>query len=267
MAAIGLLGPTQGIADEISAPFEGADIVILGEIHDNPQHHINQARIVSDLQPAALVFEMIPPELARKVTPALRENAARLEGVLKWRDSGWPDFAMYYPIFSAAPDAAIFGGAMARDQVRVAVEDGAAAVFGASAELFGLDVPLPAEQLEQRIQLQDDAHCGALPDEMLPGMVEAQRLRDAALARATVAAFAHAQADKTGPVVVITGNGHAREDWGMPAALRVYFADRPDVDIRTLAQLESTDAGNMPVTSSVVTAPAEREDPCKAFAK
>ena len=251
----------------MSAPFAGADIIILGEVHDNPQHHINQARIVSQLQPSALVFEMITPTLARQVTPDVRENAIRLEATLAWEGSGWPDFSMYYPIFAAATEAAIFGGAMDREQVRRAMSDGAAAAFGDAAPLFGLTADVPEAQLEQRLQLQQDAHCGALPEEMLPGMVEAQRVRDAALARAAVAAYAHAQATDRGPVVVITGNGHAREDWGMPAALRAYFAGRDEVDIRTLAQFETSVDGDLPVTTTLVTEPAERDDPCKAFAK
>ncbi len=248
-------------------PLQGADIVILGEVHDNPIHHVNQARIVAELQPMALVFEMVTADAARKVTPDIRENAVQLDAALGWAASGWPDFAMYYPIFVAAPEAAIFGGALPRDEVREAIGDGAAAVFGGSAPLFGLDQPLPEEQLAARIQLQQDAHCGALPTEMLPGMVEAQRLRDAALARASVAALAHAQASGGGPVVVITGNGHAREDWGMPAALRTYFAATgQDVDIRTLAQFESADETGA-FTSTIATEPADRDDPCKAFAK
>jgi uncharacterized iron-regulated protein len=103
--------------DTLSAPFRDAQIVILGEVHDNPMHHANQARIVYDLQPHALVFEMFGPDKARGLTPDIRDNAIALEAALDWQDSGWPDFAMYYPIFSSAPDAAIFGGALPRETV------------------------------------------------------------------------------------------------------------------------------------------------------
>jgi uncharacterized iron-regulated protein len=107
-----------------------------------------------------------------------------------------------------------------------------------------------------------------MPRDMMGGMVEAQRLRDAGLTRATVAAFEHAKAVSDAPqVVVITGNGHAREDWGVPAMLRLYYADQPDIEIRTLAQFEAETDGDLPFTSSVVTKPAERADPCAALKK
>jgi uncharacterized iron-regulated protein len=246
--------------------FRDAEVVILGEIHDNPTHHENQARIVSELQPSALVFEMIDAPTARKITPELRASEARLEAHLDWEASGWPDFTMYYPIFTAAPEAVIFGGALPRDDVRRAVTDGAAAVFGDAAPLFGLDQPLPEDQLQQRLTLQQEAHCNALPEDMLPGMVEAQRLRDAALAKATVAALEHARALGTGgPVVVITGNGHARDDWGVPAKLRTYYSN--EIVIETLGQYEDTSPEIVPFSQTLSAAAAEREDPCAAFAK
>jgi uncharacterized iron-regulated protein len=209
---------------------------------------------------------MIEAPTARKITPDLRSDEARLEAHLTWEASGWPDFGMYYPIFAAAPDAAIFGGALPRDDVRRAVSDGAAAVFGDAAPLFGLDQPLPDTQLEQRIALQQEAHCNALPEDLLPGMVEAQRLRDAALARAAVAALEHARAvGNGGPVVVITGNGHARDDWGVPAKLRAFYGD--GVVIGTLGQYEDAPPALAPFSNTLTAAPADREDPCAAFAK
>jgi len=257
---------TAASSDDLGLAFGQTEIVILGEIHDNPAHHATQARIVGQLQPDALVFEMIEPGPARQITPDMRANAAMLERHLGWESSGWPDFAMYYPIFNAAPDSAIFGAALPRDTVRQAVTDGAAQVFGDAATLFGLDQSLPPDQLEERLELQQVAHCNALPESMLPGMVEAQRLRDAALARATVAAFELARASSDTPqVVVITGNGHAREDWGMTAMLRTYYSDDPTIDIAALAQFEGEAPEDHPFTTHIVTETADREDPCAAF--
>jgi uncharacterized iron-regulated protein len=106
--------------------------------------------------------------------------------------------------------------------------------------------------------MQFEAHCEALPEEMLPVMVDLQRLRDAVLARAVKRAL-----DETGgPVAVIAGNGHARKDWGAPAALgRV-----SDVPVFALGIVEP--GGEEGAFDAVETVPAvEREDPCEVFRK
>ena len=258
---------TEGwAATEFADEFRGAEIVILGEIHDNPVHHRNQADLVRELQPDALVFEMIEPKIALSVTPQTRSDEAFLERLLSWEANGWPDFGMYYPIFEAAPKAAIFGGGAPRQDVLRAVRDGAADVFGGASALFGIDEPLDPAQLSERIVLQREAHCNALPEEMLSGMVEAQRLRDAALASAAVAALLEAQTtDDTPQVVVIAGNGHARDDWGVPALLRDYFSDAPGIEIKTFAQYERTAPDAAPYTNWIATEAADRRNPCDVF--
>lgn len=256
-------GELDPSSDDFLRQFRDADIVFLGEVHDNPAHHALQARVVSSLGPSALVFEMVEPGQARAITQDIRSSAIKLEAALAWDARGWPDFAMYFPIFAAAEKAGLFGGALPRDDVRRAVSDGAASVFGAAAPLFGLDQPLKAAQQADREALQMAAHCDALPEEMLAGMVEAQRLRDAALARAVINAM---QQGGQGPVVVIAGNGHVREDWGIPQALRVYLdASGETANILSLGQYEETPPDTPNVTHWVVTEAAMREDPCNAF--
>ncbi|MEM9343020.1 MAG: ChaN family lipoprotein [Pseudomonadota bacterium] len=250
-------------AEEISledVPRIAADVVILGEVHDNPGHHLNQAAAVAAVAPKALVFEMFGPQAALRVKPGMAFSPDALAEALGWADSGWPDFAYYHPIFVAAPEAAIFGGDLPRDQVRQAVMDGAAEVFGPGAALFGLDAPLPEDEVAEREQLQMEAHCNALPESMASGMVEAQRLRDAALAQAVVAAMA----DTGGPVVLITGNGHARRDWGVPRMLERVL---PDASVVTVAQYETAAPEDPPFDYWFVTPAAPRDDPCDAFAK
>jgi uncharacterized iron-regulated protein len=232
----------------------------LGEVHDHPAHHDTQAQVVAAMAPRALVFEMLTPDQAARVTPDNRADRGALETALGWAESGWPDFAMYHPIFTAAPEAAVLGGALPRDQVRAAFTGGAAAVFGADAAAYGLADPLAPEDQAAREALQQEAHCNALPPEMLPGMVEAQRLRDAALARAVVQAM-----DATGgPVAVITGTGHARKDHGIPAALAVAA---PDLRVLAVGQVEADPGPDAPFDLWVITDPVDRPDPCLAFRK
>ncbi|MGI1660677.1 ChaN family lipoprotein [Palleronia sp. KMU-117] len=233
-----------------------ADIVVLGEVHDNPVHHAHQAIAVEAIAPRAIVFEMLSPDQAGRITPALLASEPALGAVLGWDAAGWPDFGMYYPVFLAARGAAFRGGTETVAAARQAVRDGAAAVFGEGAEAFALDRPLPEVERALRIEEQRVAHCDALPDDLLPGMVEAQRLRDAWLARATLAAHA----ETGGPVVVITGNGHARTDWGVPALLA---AAAPGLSVLSVGQYEEAADAAPPFDLWLVTEAAARADPCK----
>ncbi|SOC01877.1 ChaN family lipoprotein [Rhodobacter maris] len=255
-------------AEEISAAdlphrvlAEAPQVLVLGEIHDNPGHHQNQAAAVAALAPKALVFEMLSPEQAAKVTPELIAQPAKLGEVLGWEAAGWPDFALYAPIFAAAPEAKIYGAALPRAQVRRAFTEPLGALLPEGAR-YGLDTPYPADvQTELEAETQAD-HCDALPPEMLPGMVAAQRLRDAAFAQTTLAALAQTG----GPVALITGSGHARTDRAVPALIA--RAD-PAVRLLTLGQLERPAEGKIdpdqPFDIWIVTDPTPREDPCAAF--
>ncbi|TMM51109.1 hypothetical protein FDT80_14680 [Sulfitobacter sabulilitoris] len=243
-------------AQEIPQAARDADVVVLGEAHDNPAHHATQARWVAALRPAALVFEMLTPDQAVRVTPAVRTDPGALADALEWDASGWPDFAMYYPIFAAAPDAVVLGAGLPRDTMQTVMTDGADALPDAAR--FGLNSALPKDQQAAREDLQAEAHCGALPETMLPGMVKVQRARDAALARAALDAIAQTG----GPVAVIAGNGHARRDWGVPHLL----AQAEDkITVFALGQAEDGRAPEGGFDLVVNADAVERGDPCAAF--
>ncbi len=242
----------------LSCAANAQDIVILGEVHDNPAHHVVQAEKVAALTPTALVFEMLTPDQADGAVFAEASDQEALEAVLGWDESGWPDFAIYYPIFAAAPEARVYGAGLPRGEAMEALNGGMAALFGEEATAYSLDQPLPEEQQEAREALQFRAHCDAIPEEMLPGMVDIQRLRDAKLARAALRAYT----ETGGPVAVITGNGHARRDWGMPAYIALVA---PDVDVQVIGQTEDDGAieGGFDMVLSSPT--VDRPDPCLAF--
>jgi hypothetical protein len=234
-AALALWAGAAGAAE-----LPPADIYVLGEVHGNPVHHARQAEMVAEIAPSAVVFEQLTEEQAGRIAPGTPRDAATLGPLLDWAESGWPDIAFYAPIM-AATDAPILGAA------------------GAPGDLsaYGLDEPLPGPQQAAREALQAAAHCDALPPEMLPDFVARQRAIDAQFAARTLAAL-----DRFGaPVVLVTGNGHARSDWAVPAAIvRV----RPGVRVYTVVQGE--DGRVPPGGDLVLDAPApERGDPCEAF--
>ena len=230
----------------------GTDIVLLGEVHDNPDAHLGQAAAIQALQPTAVVFEMFSPE------DAVRANLDRATLPEIWSAMSWPDYAIYQPIFDALGNATIVGAAASRDTTRAVFENGAASVFGAEASRFGLDLALPADQQAKREELQFEAHCEAMPKEMMSGMVEVQRFRDALFAKAAIEAL-----ETYGPlVVVVTGNGHARADWGIPVFIK---NAKPEATTFSIAFSESV--LNASFDKVHIVPEAERSDPCAAFKK
>ncbi len=236
----------------------GADVMVLGEVHDNPAHHVWQGEILAALTPAAVVFEMLSPGQAARITPDLRGDPDAMGVAVEWAESGWPDFALYRPVFAALGEAAVYGAALPIEEVRGAIGDGAAARFRGNAARFGLDRALPGGQRAEREDLQREAHCGMLPEEMLGGMIEAQRLRDAAFAATVLQALE----ETGGPVVLITGNGHARTDWAVPHMIR---QAEPEVRVISVGQVEATPEEDVPFDFWRVTEPVDRDDPCAVF--
>lgn len=260
--ALAVAGAVSGSAEEIDATdlyyLPEADIVLLGEVHDNPVHHAHQAIAIEALSPSAVVYEMLSEDQAGRVTARLIASQEALGAVLGWDASGWPDFAMYYPVFVAGGEADVVGAAAPREDVRRAAREGAAAAFGGDAARYGIDAALPGAEQLLRETGQLSAHCNALPADVLPGMVEAQRLRDAWLARAALDALS----ETGGPVAVITGNGHARADWGVP---HMIAAAAPEVRVFSLGQFEDEAWPDPPFDAWIVTDAAPRPDPCAAF--
>ena len=244
---------TPAVADV--GPLPRADVFVLGEVHDNPAHHATQADLVARIAPTALVFEMILP--ADAVADVDVTDADALAEAYRWDAQGWPDFAMYHPIFLAAPEAQVVGANVPREELAQAMRSTAQDVLGIGSVGFNL-WPRAGETYDALIAEQAAAHCDMLPADLLPGMVEAQRLRDAALALA-----AREAVDETGgPVAIITGNGHARTDTGVPFVLK---ALAPDLAVWSLGQFEAAPDGDAPFDATVVADPVDRGDPCDAF--
>ena len=260
LAVAACTAATAGLAERIEPEalerLPSADVIILGEIHDNFDHHLNQALALRALQPAVIAFEMLTPAQAEIANARL--STGLLLGVeLGWEHSGWPPFDLYVPIFNSLGGAEIVGMAVPGEQISAAFRNGAASAFGDDAARFGLAEPLDPDQQAAREAMQMAAHCDQFPEHMLPGMVNVQRLRDAWFARAVIDAF-----ERTGgPVAVITGTGHARTDWGMPVPLG---RAAPDLKALSIGQIEHEDMlpDAPPFDLWVISDAPDRPDPC-----
>ncbi len=246
-----------------------ADVAVLGEVHDNAAHHRRQARLIAAIEPAGVAFEMVPEASEEGIRVFLEEGGALsdLGPAIGWSRLGWPDWEIYRPVFEASDGAYIAGGGVPRDRLALAMQAGAVAAFGAGAGAYGLAEPLPSDEQSDALAEMIASHCNALPAEAAAPMVEAQRLRDARFAHAV----RRAAAVGGGRGVLVTGNGHARTDRGVPLYLR---ASDPGLTVRALGQVEvdprrlsvsDYPAESLPYDYVWFSPPAERPDPCDAF--
>ena len=256
--------------ETLAARLAAADYAVLGEVHDNPAHHERQAWLTGRIAPAGLAFEMIPEASEEGIAVFLARGGARDEigDAIGWARLGWPDWEMYAPIAAAAPEAYVAGGGVARAELTAAMTSDAATAFGADAGRYGLAGAMPADLRAEMEREMVASHCNKLPEDMAARMVESQRLRDARFARA----LRRAAREGGGRAVLITGNGHARTDRGVPAALA---AAEPDATIRALGQIETrpgavdpadyAGAQGLPYDYVWFSPRVDRGDPCAAF--
>lgn len=250
----------------LAARVRAADVVLLGELHDNHHHHARRGDLLASLAPAMLVAEHLPrgaeAQLRRDVTGTDLRDALKAAG-FDDRGWGWP---LHEPLFTAAAHAGhrLQGGNLPREAARQVVREGPQAL---PPELRRLLEAAPLDPAAQAALERDllVSHCGQLPVTRLPGMVWAQRGRDAAMVAALVAARdgrTPATAAVAAPVVLLAGNGHVRRDYGVPQLLRQLH---PGLRVLAIGFAEeggrgSEDAGLYDI---VWTTPAvRREDPC-----
>jgi uncharacterized iron-regulated protein len=257
---------------ELERGLTRARYVLLGEVHDNAEHHRLRhgllAALVRDGRRPAIAMEQFDrehqPALQRvqnapAPTPELLMTAGRVDA------QGW-NWSYYEPIIRLALDhrLPIAAANLSRaDAFRVSTE-GAAAVLGAAAvSALQLEEPLPDAARVKLERVIDDGHCGEAPRTILPGMIAAQRARDAIMAQTLQA---HA------PAVLIAGNGHVRRDFGVPH----YLAHYPQGDdVRVVGFIEADAAKPAPTDYVTAAAPeydyivftprTPRPDPCKTL--
>jgi len=252
-----------------------ARFVLIGEVHDNPDHHRLQGWIIARLAASgsapAVVMEMISRDNADALAAYLAQPEASAQGLgpaLDWDQSGWPDWKYYQPIAEAAFDAGlpIRAGNPPGDLTRQTAQQGLDSLGKARRAALALDEPLPAALADALSDELYDGHCQLIAREKLSPMAGIQRLRDAYMADAMLTG-AHEKA------VLIAGNGHVRADRGVPWYLR---RRAPDGDVAVVMLVELDGSGKPPAGYAEtgpdgapiadffwLTPRAERPDPCE----
>ncbi len=193
--------------DALLQALRTADIAILGEKHDNPDHHAIQRRLLASLTDtralASVSFEMLDSSQQPALdslggVDLLSDEAVRAH--LRWDDDGW-DWALYGELVLDVARAGIplKAANISMDEMRTVYAE---PLEPAVAEALG-------EAQRERLHVEiDESHCGMLPQSQFPAMVRVQQARDAAMA-------ASLGGEAAGVKVLIAGNFHARHDLGV----------------------------------------------------
>jgi uncharacterized iron-regulated protein len=215
-----------------------ARFVLLGEKHDNVDHHRSQAWVLHKLIDAGrrpvVGFEMFTRDdeaaIARYMA-AHPKDAAGLGAAIDWSRRGWPDWAWYQPIADLALQHALslVGADVPPAMARDIASQGLSILAPAQVQRWGLDRPLPPDIRQALAEDIRQAHCGHAPDTRVEAMVTMQRVRDAHMAARLV------EAGQQDGAVLIAGAGHVRHDYGVP----VYLGHQaPGATVLTVAFLE-----------------------------
>jgi uncharacterized iron-regulated protein len=200
------LSPQQLIEQLAPAPR-----VLVGEEHDNPDHHALQLWLLQALEAhraqGSVLLEMLTPDQQGKVD-ALRARlsegkpVADLPAALVWH-KGW-DWTQYGPIVqhALAQPYPLLAANLDRAQVRQIYRK-RPALSGALSTAAMVQEPLLAQI--------GTSHCGKLPKSKLPAMLAVQQQRDRRMATALQAA--------PQPSLLFAGTFHVRRDLGVPLHL------------------------------------------------
>jgi len=200
--------------------FATAPVLLLGEQHDAPEHHLIQTELVTWLTAngrlAALVLEMAElGHSTRGLAAIATENEVKT--ALAWADAAWP-WADYQGAVMSAVRAGVpvLGANLNRTELRAAMGN------------TQLDATLGATALNVQDERMRSGHCGMLPESQIRPMTRVQIARDQAMAKvlqdalsadrqATQHITTHATPQRAeSSVLLLAGHGHVDKQVGIP---------------------------------------------------
>ncbi|MFK7795283.1 MAG: ChaN family lipoprotein [Gammaproteobacteria bacterium] len=249
-------------------------IILLGETHTNPDHHIAQAKTIEKWlsidKPSALVFEMLAyDDWAELQTEySFKQPLESLHEKLEEISAQW-DWEIYKPILEVQikHQMPMIGANLTREQIKKysASEQCRVSRFGVSLEFCD---SITGDMKDAIKQLIFDAHCGYLPIAHTEPLLRAQLAKDASFA------LSLARMADTHNVALIAGAVHVRKDIGVPVHLQrlgkqsvsIAFVN---VDPDKMHIEEYIDHTDLPQQFDYIYfTPSERnQDPCIEFAE
>ncbi|WP_421683666.1 iron(III) ABC transporter [Stutzerimonas urumqiensis] len=242
-------------AGELVGALTEAPRVLVGERHDNPDHHALQAWLLAaaDRRGAApsLLLEMLVPSQQARASDVQQAIAAGtpppdLETALAW-EQGWP-WPLYGELVTQAMrrEQPVLAANLDPDEIKRIYRARPALPQGAATESAVRDALLA--------QIRE-SHCGLLPESQLPAMLAVQQQRDRRMAERLLAAPT--------PAWLFAGAFHVRKDLGVPLHLADLGAQGP---VRVLMLAEAGESVTATQADYVwYTPPRPAEDHCAAL--
>lgn len=198
-------------ADELVKRLAKASRVIVGEQHDNSDHHGLQLWLLQALSErrdqGSLLLEMLTPDQQPRVDQVRIQLKITgwpddLPQVLAWQ-SGW-DWKLYGPIvrFALAQPYPLLAANLNGAEIRK--------IYTLAPALSGTRSNSDSVRTELLEQIRE-SHCGLLPESQMPAMLAVQQQRDRRMAERLLAAPT--------PSLLFAGTYHARKDVGVPVHL------------------------------------------------
>ncbi|HEY3357948.1 MAG TPA: ChaN family lipoprotein [Polyangia bacterium] len=254
-------------AAELAAAARAARFLVLGERHDQPDHHRLQAwlleEVIRDRPDLAVGFEMLDDDLQPRLDALAARSPAALARAVDWTHRGWPPFELYAPVFGAALGGR--GRILAVHPTRATRQPLRAG--GRLAEdvrrRLRLDPPLTPEVAAKVASDITASHCGMLPARAVPAMAAVQELKDAWMAERLAAG-----ASRRDGAALVTGNGHAWRQAGVPR----FLVRQGAASVLAVGILEVAPDARTPAAAGaarfdwvIFTPRVDDEDPCAKF--
>ena len=262
--------------ENLAAALRAAHYRLLGEVHDNPDHHAIQAELLDAIGAGGIKPVVAFEQFDRKYDAELqqRQTAGMLTAddvadVVKFDRRGW-NWEFYRPLVDVALrySMPLRAANLSRTTAGQFAKQGFAALAPGRVAALQMETAWSAGKEQALRDIIVEGHCRALPESMVPAMTAAQRARDATLAEVLL------EAGRDG-AVLITGNGHARRDLGVPAYLNAGATGKTVCAVGILEVAAGVDEPRAYAESPVMDIPRfdfayftpcrERPDPCAAF--
>jgi uncharacterized iron-regulated protein len=215
------------------------DIIILGEVHDNVEHHRIHGQLVNEINASrklandgkggskdqvkiSIVVEHLPAGNVVQFDSSLEKSL--INAGFNPQSWAWPTHELLFSAISTS-GLVLKGGSLGASAGKEIYSSNGAS---APANIKLLMERSSLSEASQKILFKEiqDGHCGLFPENKIPQMAQVQRARDASLAYEAV---------QSAPSILIVGNGHAWNDVGVPQIIRTNY---PNVSLASVIFIE-----------------------------